>query len=327
MHMVISSLAGAALSGWSACSNDIGGFKGPMPDAELLVRWIQSGIAQPRFCIHSWNDGNTCTELWSHPEVLPVVRAAVNFRYHLLPYLYHLSLRNHETGQPICRPLVLEFPTDVNLRQGRDTASHQVSSNDWMLGSSLLVCPVTQPQALERAVYLPGDRPWFSWQTGDWHSPGDWITLRNTLQEPAPILLMRQGTGVPLLAAITGHSTVSIAQSPKGGGRVVLVAPGPDSMTVQWYEDDGVTPTAQATRWQVTVTVQSPQVDGTRVVHGRATCVAQGSVPFDLPFDAVTVVGALDLPLEGGKPVDSAALVAAMWPKAGVQTTVPLAFD
>jgi alpha-glucosidase (family GH31 glycosyl hydrolase) len=227
-------------------------------------------------------------------------------------------------GQPICRPLVLEFPADVKLRQGHDARSHQVTSNDWMLGSSLLVCPVTQPHVVERDVYLPGDRPWFSWQTGNWYSPGDWVTLRNTPQEPAPVLLMRQGTGIPLLAAIAGHSTVSIAQSSGGGGRVVLVAPGSEAMAVQWYEDDGATPTAQATRWQVTVTLQCAGAAGPRAVDATAVCLMQGSVPFALPFDEVTVVGAQDLALVGAEAIDPKALVAAMWPKARVQAKVRL---
>lgn len=41
---------------------DIGGFAGPAPEAELLLRWIQNGIFQPRFCMNSANNDNTVTQ-------------------------------------------------------------------------------------------------------------------------------------------------------------------------------------------------------------------------------------------------------------------------
>jgi alpha-glucosidase len=37
--------------------HDLGGFFGPMPGRELLLRSCQTGVFQPRFVIHSWNEG------------------------------------------------------------------------------------------------------------------------------------------------------------------------------------------------------------------------------------------------------------------------------
>jgi len=79
---------GLALSGISNIGHDVGGFAGPQPDGELLLRWVQNGIFHPRFVIHSWNDDGSVTEPWTHPHVLPQIRDAMALRYRLLPYLY-----------------------------------------------------------------------------------------------------------------------------------------------------------------------------------------------------------------------------------------------
>ena len=47
--------AGIGLCGVVHHGCDIGGFWGPRPTAELLVRWVQNGVFQPRFSIHSCN--------------------------------------------------------------------------------------------------------------------------------------------------------------------------------------------------------------------------------------------------------------------------------
>ena len=62
---------GLALSGVSNTGHDIGGFSGPAPDPELLVRWVQFGVFMPRFCIHSWNDDGSANEPWMHPQSNP----------------------------------------------------------------------------------------------------------------------------------------------------------------------------------------------------------------------------------------------------------------
>jgi alpha-glucosidase len=40
---------GMALSGVSNFGHDIGGFAGPAPEPELLIRWVQAGIVMPAF--------------------------------------------------------------------------------------------------------------------------------------------------------------------------------------------------------------------------------------------------------------------------------------
>ena len=47
------------LSGMFNIGHDVGGFAGPSPDAELLVRWLQAGALHPRFVMNSWKADGT----------------------------------------------------------------------------------------------------------------------------------------------------------------------------------------------------------------------------------------------------------------------------
>ena len=86
----IATILGMGLSGVANQGCDIGGFYGPAPEAELLVRWIQNGIFQPRFSIHSTNIDNTVTEPWMYSNCTEYIRTAIKLRYRLFPYLYSL---------------------------------------------------------------------------------------------------------------------------------------------------------------------------------------------------------------------------------------------
>ena len=97
------------LSGVANQGCDIGGFYGPAPEAELLVRWIQNGIFQPRFSIHSTNTDNTVTEPWMYSGCKEYIKKAIEFRYQLIPYLYSLMERAHETGLPIMDLFAVHF--------------------------------------------------------------------------------------------------------------------------------------------------------------------------------------------------------------------------
>ena len=84
----------------------------PPPEEELLLRWIQNGIFQPRFCINSANSDNTVTQPWMYENVVDHVREAFAQRYRMLPYLYSLMWEAHRDGMPAMRPLFLEFPDE-----------------------------------------------------------------------------------------------------------------------------------------------------------------------------------------------------------------------
>ncbi|URZ01119.1 Oligosaccharide 4-alpha-D-glucosyltransferase [Clostridium felsineum] len=83
-------ILGLGLSGVANQGFDIGGFYGEVPEPELFVRWVQNGIFQPRFSIHSCNNDNTVTEPWMYPSYTKYIREAIKLRYKLVPYMYSL---------------------------------------------------------------------------------------------------------------------------------------------------------------------------------------------------------------------------------------------
>lgn len=218
---------GLGLSGLFNVGHDVGGFVGPPPDPELLVRWVQNGLFHPRFTMHSWNDDGSASLPWMHEEVAGIVRDAIQFRYHLMPYLYTLHHRAHRDHEPIIRPTFYDFDEDPQTFEEND---------DFMLGDQLLVASVVEQGATERAVYLPkGPDGWVDIFHGTWHGSGKTITV------PAPLDV------VPLLAPDGAILPLSTAPRPvtaaEDTGRMLWVFPHrrEGETTFRLYEDDGVT--------------------------------------------------------------------------------------
>lgn len=131
------------LSGVPFYGHDIGGFFGDSPSHELLLRWSQLAVFQPRFVMHSWNPNGKPTEPWTYPEVFESIRDLIRLRYRYLPYIYSTAFEAALYGTPMERPLWLEFREDPGLPQ--DSGAH-------MVGDALLVIP---PQAV-----APHDVEW-----------------------------------------------------------------------------------------------------------------------------------------------------------------------
>ena len=137
---------GLALSGVSNSGHDVGGFAGPAPSPELLVRWVQAGVLMPRFSIHSWNDDGTVNEPWMYREALPAIRRLMALRQQLIPFFYDLLHRYHAEYEPMVRPTWLDFPEDPIAWQECD---------EHLLGPDLLVVSVMESGATTREVRPP----------------------------------------------------------------------------------------------------------------------------------------------------------------------------
>ena len=149
----IATILGMGLSGCSNMGCDIGGFAGPAPEAELLLRWLQNGVLQPRFCLNSANNDNTVTQPWMYEENLPYIREAYKLRYRLMPTLYSLMYESNQDGMPAWRPLFLEFPDDPKCYTDKNLT--------FMFGKSILVANVVEKGATTRTIYLPAGCKWY----------------------------------------------------------------------------------------------------------------------------------------------------------------------
>ncbi len=217
---------GLGLSGLFNFGHDVGGFAGPKPEPELLLRWIEQGIYWPRFSIHSWNDDGSANEPWMYPEIVDAVRAALNWRERLVPLLYTLLWRAHAHHEPILRPLFYDFP-----KQQESYAEH----DEFTLGCNLLVAPVLERGARQRVVWLPQTQGgWYRIATGE-HLPSGFAEA-GAPPGAAPSF-MRAGSLLPLGPSpswIDGPITFRLF--PLGGGEAQF----------ELFDDDGESPVDRA---------------------------------------------------------------------------------
>ncbi|XP_034453753.1 neutral alpha-glucosidase AB isoform X1 [Hippoglossus hippoglossus] len=149
------------LVGISFCGADVGGFF-KTPSTELLVRWYQTGAYQPFFRAHAHLDTPRREPWLFGPENTALIRDAVRQRYTLLPYWYLQFYHAHHTGQPVMRPLWVEYP--------QDPATFALD-DEFLIGRDLLVHPVTEEGARGVTAYLPGkDEVWFDVNTFQKHN-------------------------------------------------------------------------------------------------------------------------------------------------------------
>ncbi len=215
-----------SLSGMFNTGHDVGGFSGPVPDPELLVRWVQNGVFSPRFIMNSWKAGGEVNTPWLHPETLGPIRAAIRFRYRLMPYLYTLFRQAVVLGEPLLRPLFYEF---------EDDARAYVDCDDFMFGPQLLVANVVEPGLRELRVYLPrGVEGWYDFHTGTYYQPGTEVVVAAPLDRIP--MFARAGAMVPLTAR-DDYSRLHDEPS-----RHLRVFPGHDTVSTSFalYEDDGI---------------------------------------------------------------------------------------
>ena len=219
----IATILGMSLSGVANQGCDIGGFYGPSPEAELMVRWIQNGIFQPRFSIHSTNTDNTVTEPWMYGDCTDYIREAIGLRYQLSPYLYSLMERAHETGLPIMEHMCSAFQKDVKCYE---------EGVDFMLGDSLLVANVVEKGAVSRKVYLPEGETFYDFYTRAAYEGGRTVELPVDLGSIP--LFVRSGAIIPMAEDRLDNLKTQQAEHIR-----ILCAADRDGR-FELYEDDGI---------------------------------------------------------------------------------------
>ena len=225
---------GLALSGVSNSGHDVGGFAGPAPDAELLVRWVQAGVLMPRFSIHSWNDDRTVNEPWMYPEALPAIQSLMRLRQRLVPFFYDLLLRYHHDYAPMVLPTWAVFPQDRRCWEECD---------EHLLGPNLLAAPVVEQGATTRTLYLPAGANWTHVWTGEIFVGGSEITVAAPL-DGMPPLFARTGSAILVDLADGGWAP----STPRRG--LWLFPPEAGAFACEALEDPG-DGAGGVTRWQV----------------------------------------------------------------------------
>ena len=217
--------ASMGLSGQPFVGADTPGFIG-RGSAELLVRAYQLAAFTP-FCRN-----HTAVDIYDHEPWrfgVPyenMVRAALELRYRLLPFLYTTLEEAHRTGVPLFRPLLLEFqhdPTALNL------------DDQFMVGAALLAAPVVRENERARDVYLPAGR-WYDFWTGAAVDATGELRRVEAPLERMP-LFVRGGSIVPSTIAMS-HT----GEKPWNPLRFDVWPDAAGAATGSLYEDDGASP-------------------------------------------------------------------------------------
>ena len=145
-----------SMSGMGFTGSDIGGFA-EQPSGELYARWIQLGVFHPFCRTHSSGDHGE-QEPWSFgTEVIDITRKFVELRYQLLPYLYTMFWNYVNDGTPMLKPLVYFDQEDMHTHYRTD---------EFIFGNQILVCPILEPNAQGRRMYLPKGN-WYNYWTNE----------------------------------------------------------------------------------------------------------------------------------------------------------------
>jgi alpha-glucosidase len=213
------------LSGLPFTGSDTGGFVG-VPSPELYTRWLEAGVFHPFFWTHT-GSRDRGLDPWSFgSEMEQVNRRIIELRYALLPYLYNAMYEAAQTGLPVMRALVLDYPDDTNVMD----LTPDNRTSEFLFGNDLLVAPVVKTGDTERVVYFPKGT-WYDFKTGKRYTG----PLKTTVDAPlAHIPIFARGGAIIPMRQVVEY----VDQAPIDPLTFEIY---PEGESVRdYYEDDGI---------------------------------------------------------------------------------------
>lgn len=209
-------------------TTDISGYCGEITDhkefSELYVRWLQFGVFNPLSRAH--HEGDNAVEPWLFgEEAEKIAKKSIEFKYQLHPYIYTYARQAYDTGIPIMRALVLEYPNDKET----PSLDHQ-----FMFGTELLVAPVVRKGNTTKKVYLP-EGNWI-----DYHHPQQVYGGKQYIDYNAPLdvtpIFIKEGAILPMMPVMPYIGAM------KNATMILEIFPALNKpSSFELYEDDGET--------------------------------------------------------------------------------------
>jgi alpha-glucosidase len=186
---VIPGLLSSGLSGYTMQHSDTGGYLsvsalGITRDAELFKRWVELSAFTPLFRMHSTNQPEANHQWNTEPATQLHLAKMVEVYASLAPYRQGLMLEAEEQGLPVIRPLFLVYPNDEKA---------WTLTDQFLLGSDVLVAPVMTPNTNMRTVYVP-EGEWIHGVSGQMIMGPQEVSVEAPLGEPA--VFVRAGSDV-----------------------------------------------------------------------------------------------------------------------------------
>ena len=208
-------------------TTDISGYCGDITDynefAELYVRWLQFGVFNPLSRAH--HEGNNAVEPWLFgKEAEKISKKAIELKYQLHPYIYTYAREAYDTGLPIMRALLLEYPGDEETYE---------LDGQFLFGEELLVAPVVEEGVESKRVYLPKG----TWR--DYNDPRTSFSGGRYIEYEAPLdvipVFVKEGAILPKMPVMPYIGAM------KNAPVILEVYPSEKASEFTLYEDEGTT--------------------------------------------------------------------------------------
>lgn len=188
----IPTLIGSGMSGQAYATTDVDGIFGGSP--ETYTRDLQWKCFTPvLYAMNGWSHINKSP--WSYQEPYRSInRNYLKLKMRLMPYMYNYVREAHDTGAPIVRGMLWEFPDD-------EKTYDRSTEHQFMLGESLLIAPVYTSGNINKGwrkedIYLPEGR-WIDYWDGRRITGPSVIDAYPAPLEKLPILV-RAGAIIPM---------------------------------------------------------------------------------------------------------------------------------
>jgi len=223
-------------------------------DPELFLRWLQFGAFSPLFRTH-------CTHCELRPWLYPnfeLLAPVYRLRAQLVPYLYSCAASAQTTGVLCAHPVYYEFP---ELEQAYSM------KGQYMLGSQMLVAPVTSPadehQISTQNIWLP---------PGSWE---DYVNGSKVQAGPQGLMLSQQYLLSQVPVFVQSGAVIPLKPANKAIHALELLVfkgqPGSAAILSEVYEDEGDGDAFLEGQYSTTGITHSTGVNGSAVlaVHPR----------------------------------------------------------
>ena len=185
---------GAGLSGQPNVGSDMDGIYGG--SAVVSTRDYQWKSFTPIMInMSGWSDKDKTPWVWGEPYE-SINRMYLKLKAQMLPYYYSYARESYDTGVPMVRALMLEYPEE-EFTMGNQT------QYEYLWGENLLVAPVYDEAEnnaeVRNKIYLPGgeDQVWIDYFTGEQYTGGKVVNSIDAPLWKLP-LFVKSGAIIPM---------------------------------------------------------------------------------------------------------------------------------
>ena len=234
----IPTMIGSGLSAQNAATGDIDGIYAG--NADRYVRDLQwKTFTTNMMIIDNWKvAGEEWKKPWSYGEPFTSHnRESLKLKSRLIPYLYTYCHEAYNTGIPVTRACVLEFPEDPKTRE--EVGENGVTKHQFMCGEWFLVAPVYKDQSVnEWSLYLPKGK-WTDFFTGQQYDGSTILNGYDVSNYKMPVFV-REGGIIPMYPE-SYYDTDRTQQKPKNPLTLDIYPSKKEITRFELMEDDGLT--------------------------------------------------------------------------------------